>query len=1012
MHVALKFFLLLISIFSFAFLSSYGQFTTITVSLEDWVLNEETGITTATFGYQNPNDETIYIPVSSNNFFTPPPSNRRQPTSFLPGVHEFTVTYEDSTGMAVTWSLLGQSAAAQLQRVYVNAGASGAETGEDWVNAYTDLQDALAYGAGTEIWVASGVYVPTADPSDRSASFILGRGKLLFGGFSGTETQRDQRDWESNPTVLSGNIINPPVNPGEAIEDASSLGDFSYSVVRAGTNIGPSAVLDGFTITGGHDPRSDFSGGGIKLNGASPKLNNLLIAGNSVNLGGGGIYNDGGSPVLTHVTISHNKNTEFGGGGMYDEHSDSTFMKNVELSHNESPLAGGLMAYSSTIFLTDALINKNIATLGDSGGGGIRSLDSDISLVNVAITGNSAASGGGLYISGGEFVYTNALISGNTAVLGGGVYNVVTSSIMRNVTISSNSANRGGGIYNLNTSDTLYNSILWGNTTAEGYDSYQGGLSSSSIYHSLFAYGDGHYDNYPEIEAHHSDDDDPLFIDADNGNYRLQPGSPAIHFGDPDTELSLYPEDEGGNPVDLDGNPRVQGAAINAGAYESHYFHSIAAPLAVEGTVPIPFGTSFADVFEGHEDADLQMVTIVTLPENGILRVGQNPIESIPTQITAAEAAEELNYVPHNESAYKRNFDTFIYSVSHNEFSSKHEYPVTLHLYSQTEAFHSLTTRGNTGGANIPGENIPFNFTEPFTIEFWINPEDLDTSIRQTIFSTRLTNKPGGFQISVGTSQNAGGTNRVMVTGPGVWIAESPADLIQNDTWTHVAYSRWGNGASDQAIYVNGQAHSLEASSNYTIQSNTDDMLIARGTNLNLNHQFRGNIADLRIWDHQLSSSKIKNRMFENLMGSESGLSGHYIAGKNRGAETEIPSSVGPSAFLAEDGDWDAGRWKPLGVTISGSQGWRIMSSPAEKASYGVLLMDLWTQGFTGSDSPGSEATNVMIWDEAERSFETIGAADDIAPPAEGFIVYVYDDQNFDGTNEGFPKTIRVPHFP
>jgi hypothetical protein len=50
---------------------------------------------------------------------------------------------------------------------------------------------------------------------------------------------------------------------------------------------------------------------------------------------------------------------------------------------------------------------------------------------------------------------------------------------------------------------------------------------------------------------------DSGLIDAPEGHPRLQEGSPAIHAGDPATDLSLFP---GGPdaPFDLDGNPRVQ----------------------------------------------------------------------------------------------------------------------------------------------------------------------------------------------------------------------------------------------------------------------------------------------------------------------------------------------------------------------------------------------------------------------------------------------------------------------
>lgn len=94
-------------------------------------------------------------------------------------------------------------------------------------------------------------------------------------------------------------------------------------------------------------------------------------------------------------------------------------------------------------------------------------------------------------------------------------------------------------------------------------------------------------------------------------------------------------------------------------------------------------------------------------------------------------------------------------------------------------------------------------------------------------------------------------------------------------------------------------------------------------------------------------------------------------------------------------------------MEIIGTEGWRMMSSPMAGLSYDSLLKDLWTQGFTGADEE-SGISNVLTWNEVTREFESISNISDIPEPEQGFIVYVFDDQDYDETADGFPKTILL----
>jgi hypothetical protein len=119
-----------------------------------------------------------------------------------------------------------------------------------WANACT-LKYALSIAVnGDQIWVKKGVYYPGTNRTD---TFTLKNGVALYGGFAGTETALNQRDWQTNLTILSGDIDQNDINTdGNFIAETWSdiQGNNAYHVVTGGgTN--SSAVLDGFIITAG-----------------------------------------------------------------------------------------------------------------------------------------------------------------------------------------------------------------------------------------------------------------------------------------------------------------------------------------------------------------------------------------------------------------------------------------------------------------------------------------------------------------------------------------------------------------------------------------------------------------------------------------------------------------------------------------------------------------------------------------------------------------------------------------
>jgi hypothetical protein len=77
----------------------------------EYVVDNPDGSFTAWFGYDNLNPIQVSIPIGHDNRFTPPPQDRGQPTTFLPGRHEAVFSLNFTNGNP-TWRLDGESVSA------------------------------------------------------------------------------------------------------------------------------------------------------------------------------------------------------------------------------------------------------------------------------------------------------------------------------------------------------------------------------------------------------------------------------------------------------------------------------------------------------------------------------------------------------------------------------------------------------------------------------------------------------------------------------------------------------------------------------------------------------------------------------------------------------------------------------------------------------------------------------------------------------------------------------------
>ncbi|MCB1586022.1 MAG: autotransporter-associated beta strand repeat-containing protein [Xanthomonadales bacterium] len=453
----------------------------------------------------------------------------------------FTISYVGGDGNDVVLTM-----ARQVKTIYVNSAALVGGDGLTWPTAYTSLQDGLAIGQlGDEIWVAQGVYYPDEGSSqvdnDQNETFTLIPQVSIYGGFIGTETDREQRNPLTQLTILSGDIQQDDVNTdgnnvAETVDDI--VGSNSYNILT-GSNVTTITYLDGFTITSGSAAGASSPtdrGAGIHCGNdtSGPSLNQMTFIGNYSLKRGSGVF--GCSQMVTNSSFINNETNDLGSavyaiGGQID---------NVYFSGNKSKFTGGAVRNNTNpLYVLNSVFEANEST--DLRGGALITT-SDLYLENVLFKGNRSSNSGGAL-----------RVEGSTADL-------------VNVTMTGNRTNNLGGAISINDTATLNitNSIIWNNqdtsgvgTASASIDVAVGGVlnNSNSLIQSYGTTGTGNLDEDPLFVT----DTDPSTAPTSDGNAHLLSVSPVIGAGDNSVVTQSY---------DLDGGERILYETVDMGAYE------------------------------------------------------------------------------------------------------------------------------------------------------------------------------------------------------------------------------------------------------------------------------------------------------------------------------------------------------------------------------------------------------------------------------------------------------------
>ncbi|WP_397363604.1 T9SS type A sorting domain-containing protein [Olleya sp. R77988] len=400
-----------------------------------------------------------------------------------------------------------------LEKMYVDANATGTSDGSSWVNAYTSLINALNnLGTNTtEIWVAAGTYTP--DVSNRNTSFAFGQDNLqVLGGFDGTETLASERNISANPTILSGDLNGNDTGVGQ---NGFNRLDNSKNVV---TINGENITLDGLIVSDAHyENTTGGEGAAIFKNYAvtSFTMKNCTVKDNY---------------AYTIGVVS----TRFNLGG-------SLTIENCVFDNNNARYASGLYVLTgnnqtATVDITNSLFTNNISK--------------DRSSSYKGYTGSAAWIRANGTSSNLTTTITNCTFANNT--------DIGTQSGSQRGALSLARRTDGSSTHNA----TINNSIFYNNEGTGGATTVavnQGHVSMPNLTFVNNSIDEDAFSNLTYLT--NTSNSNPLFTDSTNNDFTLQTGSPAIDSGD-NTKIPA------GVTTDLLGNQRIHNTIVDLGTYE------------------------------------------------------------------------------------------------------------------------------------------------------------------------------------------------------------------------------------------------------------------------------------------------------------------------------------------------------------------------------------------------------------------------------------------------------------
>jgi hypothetical protein len=236
----------------------------------------------------------------------------------------------------------------------------------------------------------------------------------------------------------------------------------------------------------------------------------------------------------------------------------------------------GLYAKDISMTISNCLFTKNAS---DINAGGIWAENSTMQIEDSKFIDNTAVNGAGIeFYNCSDSTVVNCWFEDNIASNnGGGLYTNQASPDVYNTVFLNNSANYGGGVFNYDYSSPSFINCLFtkNNEVMESRDYCQVSVTNSIVWDNGSLFEDQNSSvttvTYSNVTMENPDNvynDDstninetPIFVEADQNNFRLQTGSPGIDAGNNAVVDAIS--------TDMDGNDRIKNSIVDMGPYEN-----------------------------------------------------------------------------------------------------------------------------------------------------------------------------------------------------------------------------------------------------------------------------------------------------------------------------------------------------------------------------------------------------------------------------------------------------------